>query len=777
MSLPPAALEVEKKSALPIEVAVASDPELRARGLLAIARRSIPGTAFPGLAYGVVGLLAGSHRVHPFLYTLGAVSWLLIAAGRLRLTLAAERLIAADAERWARWFRRAVLASLLVWTLSVTAIVLRIGLTPVAFLGMIASAGLAGAGLHVFCADPKLAWGFIVVLLVPPAAAVAIIQEPVAPWLVASVGLFALYQFAESRALYEEFWGGVLAVLQAERQAAELETAHGQLDRSRLQLEDEVRSRTLELVVANRLLAEDIEQRREVEGRLRQRQEDYQHIFEQAHDPILVFSPQDEVILNANQRACEVYGYSREELIGRSITAFSADPAGGRAELGKTLREGKYHNFETRQFTRDGRTLHLDVNASVIQYEGETAILSINRDVTERKEAEKLRLEKEAAEQANQAKSAFLANLSHELRTPLAGVIGLADMLYDQPLAASVQEQVATLRERSRSLLQLIDDILDFSQAEAGRIALELRPFSPASLAREVLDLLATEAGRKGLALELGLDAALPAALVGDPARLRQVLLNLLGNAVKFTTSGSVTLRVGPGEASGEAYTSRWTVEDTGPGIPAEYCERVFEPFFQVDSSTSRAHGGTGLGLAICQRMVAAMGGTLHLESTPGHGSRFAVELALARFDDAETPHRDGQPVAGRRGARLLLAEDNELNQLVTLYQLEALGYSARAVSNGREALAALAQEAFDLVLMDCQMPEVDGYEATRRLRETYGSRLPVVAITAHTRRADRERCFAAGMNDFLSKPFEVAELAAIIARHLSDPATTTSVS
>ncbi|HSK75376.1 MAG TPA: ATP-binding protein [Thermoanaerobaculia bacterium] len=495
--------------------------------------------------------------------------------------------------------------------------------------------------------------------------------------------------------------------------------------------------------------------------------QDYRQIFENAHDPILIFRPEDERVLNVNRRACEVYGFSREELLGMSLISISENPSRGQEQVRETLERGVYNNFESVQFRKDGSPMFLEINASMIEYEGQPAIISINRDVTERRRAEELRLAKEAAERTARAKTQFLANMSHEIRTPMAGVIGLSDLLLTTDLSERQSQYARLIQSSGVSLLRVIDDILDFSKIEAGKLTFEDLPFDLRATLREGVDLLRLGAMEKGTSIELHLSESLPGWVRGDPGRLRQVLMNLLGNAVKFTEGGSVDVRGGM-TLDGRVHIR---VEDTGIGIPVEFQGRLFELFSQGDGSTSRRFGGTGLGLAISKRIVEAMGGELGFKSVPGEGSTFWITLALERA----APPAGSESPADRpvRPRRILTAEDNPINQLVITEHLKALGHEVTAVSNGLEALEALKAGTFDLVLMDCQMPHLDGYEATLRIRQLGGGagRIPIIALTAHVIREELDKCLAVGMNDYITKPFRGEVLESKLERWLgSDP-------
>jgi len=763
-SVPPHAKAARSPSAEELE-------RLR-RGLPTIAVRSNPGILGYPLVYSIVALGAEYPARHPLLFWLGLTILLGLAGWRYALNRGAREKIALDPLGW-RWrFRIALVFSMATFVSLYVSVVVGFGWSSPSFLALLSGAAIASMNAYVYSPDLRLYLGAILLMMVPTCGALLTLSHPVAHWLAVGVLAYAILLGFGARTLSRQHWEAVGSTLELERRTRELEEAREGLARSQSKLEEQVAQRTAELQLANRRLAEDIRMRREMESSLRQRQEDYQRIFEQAHDAILIFEPEGERILNANQQASSLYGYSRAELISRSIRDFSFDAARGDYHVKQTLSQGRTHNFETRQRTRSGQAVDLEINASVIEYEGKTAILSMNRDITERKAAERWRLAKEAAEAANRAKSEFLANMSHEIRTPMGGIIGLAELLLKQPMSGEVRRDVETLHRTSETLLRLIDEILDFSKIEAGKLSFERAPLNPRDLLVGVIELLRPQLDI-GVTLTLETSEDLPETVVGDPARLRQVLVNLVGNAVKFTHKGTVGLRGELVRRDGDGVRLGFTVQDTGVGIESEVRERLFEPFFQGDSSTSRRYGGTGLGLAISQRIVAEMGGEIVLDSTPGGGTTFRFEVELAS-SEVERPGSVGAPRTEDVSPdpsrfRILVVEDNEINRLVVLRQLEALGYRARAAINGLEALDRLEEEHFDLVLMDCQMPELDGYEATRRLRQRHGPELPVVAVTAHAMEGDRAKCLAAGMNDYLAKPYREEVLARVLARWLSE--------
>jgi signal transduction histidine kinase/ActR/RegA family two-component response regulator len=388
------------------------------------------------------------------------------------------------------------------------------------------------------------------------------------------------------------------------------------------------------------------------------------------------------------------------------------------------------------------------------------------------------------AVEASNAKSVFVATVSHELRTPLSGVIGTAELMMEHELDPVLSEYVEIIRSSSEGLLLVINDILDYSKIEAGKLELDPTGFALSELVAESCALLLPSARRKGIALDVEADPKLPGWLHGDAGRLRQVLINLLSNAVKFTSAGRVTVRVSATASTANAYLVHIEVADTGIGISEETLGRLFQPFTQADNTTARRYGGTGLGLTISAQLIGMMGGTVGAKSTPGEGSTFWFEVELPLADLGEPAshaldkfraigERDGAGALTDAAPLVLVAEDNPVNQMLAGRLLDKCGYRSEVVSDGREAVAATERTTYAAVVMDCQMPEMDGYEATRAIRSREGTsstHIPIIATTAHSMSGDREKCLEAGMDDYLSKPIRARELRDLLTRYVVLP-------
>jgi signal transduction histidine kinase/AmiR/NasT family two-component response regulator len=463
-------------------------------------------------------------------------------------------------------------------------------------------------------------------------------------------------------------------------------------------------------------------------------------------------------------------------LIGAPSKGFFTDPERAEAAIKRVLSEKSVTDYELTARARDGKQTVVSYNATTFYDRNRTlqGVFAAARDVTERKRVEaELQQAKAAAESASRTKSDFLASMSHEIRTPMNAIMGIADLLAKTALSPEQDKYVQIFRRAGDNLLNLINDILDLSKVEASQLELERTGFSLNDHLEKVTEMVVARAQEKGLAMVCEIAPDVPNDLVGDPTRLRQVLLNLLGNAIKFTQSGEVTLRVAPDANPSVPTALRFTVSDTGIGIPGEKLARVFERFTQADSSTTRRFGGSGLGLTISKRLVELMGGRIWVESEVGEGSVFAFAVP---FEIAATVNRPTAVPVGTGlepalpALRILLAEDSPDNCIITMAYLEDTPYQVEIAETGAIACEKFRAKHYDLVLMDRQMPVMDGLTATRTIRawEQANDRppTPIIALTASALKGDREKCLAAGCTAFLTKPIKQEVLLQAIKEH-----------
>jgi PAS domain S-box-containing protein len=517
------------------------------------------------------------------------------------------------------------------------------------------------------------------------------------------------------------------------------------------------------------------EEQKKSDQRLRDQQFYTRSLIESNIDAIMTTDPSG-IITDVNKQMEALTGCTRDELIGAPFKGYFTDPERAEAAIKRVLSEKSVTDYELTARARDGKQTVVSYNATTFYDRNRTlqGVFAAARDVTERKRVEaELQQAKAAAESASRTKSDFLASMSHEIRTPMNAIMGIADLLAKTALSPEQDKYVQIFRRAGDNLLNLINDILDLSKVEASQLELERTGFALNDHLEKVTEMVAARADEKGLSLVCEIAPDVPTDLVGDPTRLRQVLLNLIGNAIKFTQSGEVSLRVAPDADSSVPTALRFTVSDTGIGIPGEKLGRVFERFTQADSSTTRRFGGSGLGLTISKRLVELMGGRIWVESEVGKGSVFAFavpfEISAAVNRPTVAPIGTG-PEPALPPLHILLVEDSPDNRTITMAYLEDTPYRVEIAENGDIACKKFTAGNYDLVLMDRQMPVMDGLTATRAIRawEQANDRppTPIIALTAAALKGDREKCLAAGCTAFLTKPIRQEVLLQAIKEH-----------
>ena len=529
----------------------------------------------------------------------------------------------------------------------------------------------------------------------------------------------------------------------------------------------------------------------------------YEEIFTGSKEAIFLLDKETAAIVGANPRACEMLGYSHEELTTMHQPDLYPEETRDRMkeEFQSSAEIGGAHGLQAEMRCSNGELMPVSITGHELTSGERPLLVAFVCDVGERlaadnelhelnktlenrviKRTEEIERSNEELEKAtikarrlaleadaaNAAKTSFIANLTHELRTPLNAVIGMSDLLLDMELGKEQRETAEIVTTSARSLLGVINDILDFSKIEAGKLDLEYEAFHLADTVQGMADTFIFQLRQKGLEFALDMDDALPDFVVGDQARLHQILVNLVGNALKFTEKGEVSLKVfrdTDGENSSEPGLVRFEVTDTGIGIPSHIQEKLFQAFTQADTSTARKYGGTGLGLNIARQLVEKMGGHMGVESVEKEGSTFWFTVLFEKADEAQIAEARDAVQSGvggltrkqARDLRILLVEDNMVNQAVAIGMLKKLGYAAQAVADGKEALKILSDTDFDLVFMDVQMPIMGGLEATNLIREGKAGRrnksVPIIAMTAHATQKDRQACLDAGMDDYIPKP------------------------
>jgi PAS domain S-box-containing protein len=529
----------------------------------------------------------------------------------------------------------------------------------------------------------------------------------------------------------------------------------------------------------------DTTDRRHYEESLVESEARFRTFFEQNQSVMLLIEPETGAIMAANHAASDYYGYGLQALCTMNIADINAlDPDRVAAERARALKgERNYFRFVHRLASGDVRDV--EVYSTPIQIDGQPRLFSIVHDVSERVYAERaleqLNLELEsrtrAAEAASQAKTDFLANMSHEIRTPMNAILGLTGLVLDTGLTPSQRDYLSKVQTSAKALLRLLNDILDSARIEAGRLEIEQMPFELATVVGNVADLFFIRLEEKSIAWQVALDHELPRHVVGDAFRLSQVLINLVGNAVKFTEQGEIRLRLDLAEETSSTVSVRISVEDTGIGMSKDQLDRLFASFQQADSSMVRKYGGSGLGLSICKSLVELMGGIISVRSEPGKGTSFTFTIPFKRVAADQRPPSEAEPAGiglseratPIRGARILLVDDEPSNRFVASNWLAQMGLSVVTAEHGLDAVERASRESFDAVLMDLHMPRMDGIEATRLIRANLGAKAPpIIALTALAMEHHRQGCLDAGMADHITKPVDPEQLADLLVKLIS---------
>lgn len=521
----------------------------------------------------------------------------------------------------------------------------------------------------------------------------------------------------------------------------------------------------------------DITDSKVAEQKLQESIERYTSLKKYNHDAIISFNL-DGSVLNGNQMAEQLTGYKIPELIGTRISNLI-----GERNLDRVLSSMEDYAAVEKAINvihhKDGHTVEvLATLAPIVIHNKNVGYYIIAKDMTEQK---RLIIEKEAAEKTNKAKSEFLAMMSHEIRTPMNGVIGMTDLILDTELDEEQREYVQIIKKSGTTLLNIINDILDFSKIESGRTELVEETFNIRMALSETLNMILPKALEKNIEVTTSVACDVPPQVYGDMTKLRQVLMNLLTNAIKFTSNGSVSISVQCVKSRAHSALLQFSVADTGIGVASDKVSQLFEPFYQVDHYMTRQVEGTGLGLAICKKLVQLMGGDIWYERNPNHpGSIFSFTVDLSvetnggNILEPGTVHENH---SSSSDLKILIAEDNEVNQLVLKKMIQKLGHNSTTVTNGVEAVEAFKRDLYDMVFMDIQMPYMDGMEAVRVIQESAppGKQPYIVAVTAHAIKGDREKYLGMGMDEYVSKPVSMNVISNIIDKYLEDKSTAPS--
>ncbi len=531
---------------------------------------------------------------------------------------------------------------------------------------------------------------------------------------------------------------------------------------------------------ANAYAAEVLAALEQAQTELREKESYLAALLDQLPVGILMVDPATHRIIDVNPHALGLLRKRREEVAGQICQGVICPTKPGHCPI--TDLDQTMEHAERILLAAGQEKIPVLKSVRVVSRNGAPVLLESFVDMRAHVSAEtQMRRAKEAAEAASRTKSEFLANMSHEVRTPMNGIIGMTDLVLDTELSPQQREYLMMVKESADNLLTIINDILDFSKIEAGKLELDPIEFDLREELARVLKILGVRADQKKLQLTSRVNPTIPKAVVGDPTRLGQIVVNLVSNAIKFTEQGCVAIQVETEQAPNpepaskkESLLLRFSIRDTGIGISPAQQAAIFEAFKQADGSIARRFGGTGLGLTISRQLVTMMGGTMWVESVPGSGTTFHFTVRLGLQEEAhgraspQRPQEDVRSDVDSRPLQILLAEDNKVNQQLAARVLEKSGHAVTIAVNGREALAAMGRQTFDILLMDVQMPEMDGLETTRLIRErekSAGGHIPIIALTANAMKGDREKCIALGMDGYLSKPVDSSELREVVGK------------
>lgn len=499
-------------------------------------------------------------------------------------------------------------------------------------------------------------------------------------------------------------------------------------------------------------------------------------VFQMSPTGLIISDLSTSKFLEVNQSFVDMLGYPSSEVVGKTSTEIQLVPDAERLKMRSLLTEtGHLKNYETIFKTKSGELRNAMMSVELIEVGGKQIALTVLYDITKLKLAEQKLMEaKRLAEESSISKERFMANMSHEIRTPMNAIIGFTNLIQKSNLTDEQRQHIGFIQSSGENLLVLLNDILDYSKIEAGMMQFESTPFSITDILENMRHTFKDKIHEKGLDFETVRDARVPTQLIGDPTRLNQILINLLGNALKFTSIGKITIQTRVRHITDDNATIQFSIIDTGIGIETSKQKAVFERFTQATDATTRTYGGTGLGLSIVKNLVELQGGTIELESMEGKGTTFHFTLP---FQIIKTPKKDlvnnglgDDAYRFNREIRVLLVEDNMLNQVLAKKILQQFGCEVTIADNGEIAVETVATKTFDIVLMDIQMPVMDGYSASLKIREMESmKKLPIIAMTAHIMTGEREKCVSYGMNDYLSKPFKVDALFEMISSYVKN--------